>query len=416
MNLNQTWQLFSNKRIVATLLLAFSSGLPFSLTGATLQAWLTKSGVSIQSIGFMGLVGLPYVFKFLWAPIMDRFVPPFMGRRRGWIMLVQAALAVGLFCMGLFNPHEGAFMLGLVALLVAFLSASQDIVVDAYRVDLLPPQEYGLGMAMTVGGYRIAIIVSGALAMALAYYIGWHITYFIMAGVMLACTIVTWFSPELIAQPIPPRSLKQAVIEPFLDFLKRDKIMLILLLIATYKIGDMFAQSLSTAFLIRGVGFNLLDVASMNKVLGVVSVIVGTFVGGILLSRISMFKGLIYFGIVQALSNLMFMWLAIVGKSYWLLAASVFAENFCSGLGTSAFFSLLMSLCNKRYSATQYALLSALFGAVRVFISPLAGFTVTHWGWVNFFVLSFFISLPALLLVVGLRANISTTQSEAYGY
>ncbi len=399
--------LISNRRILATLFLAFSSGLPFSLIGTTLQAWYTVLNIPVEAIGFLGLVGLPYAWKILWAPFIDRYIPPFLGRRRGWIMIMQCAIAVVLALMAFCHPNTTPVFLAFLALIVGFLSASQDIAIDAYRVDLLEEDERGLGASVTVGGYRVAIIFSGAIAMALAQYIGWRDTYLIMSGTMLCCVLFTFYSPEAHYQDKPVMTLQSAVIEPFLDFICRYRYLSIVFfcLIISYKLGDLFSASLATTFLLK-LHFSLVEVSAMNKVLGVISAIVGAIVGGIILSRISLFKGLIYFGLVQAISNVMYVLLAIVGKNYLLFGLTVFAENFCSGLGTSAFFALLMGLCTKRFSATQYALFSAIFGFARVIISPISGVMVTHIGWVSFFTWSFIFSLPGLLFVLILKKQI----------
>ncbi|MCW5588381.1 MAG: MFS transporter [Legionellales bacterium] len=393
----------SHRRILITAFLAFSSGLPFSLTGTTLQAWLSEAGMNIKTIGLLGLVGLPYVLKFLWSPLMDRFVPPFLDRRRGWIALMQLGLFATLLAMATWQPHQGTWVIASLALLVAFFSASQDIVIDAYRADLLHDTERGLGAAVTMGGYRLAIIVSGAFALGSAYYIGWHLTYAIMAVLMLIWVGITCMGETPSGHIQPPRSLHAAVIEPFIQFLSRSHAVGLLLLIMTYKLGDAFASSLVTPFLLKGLGFNLIQVAEMNKLVGMLSSIVGSFVGGFILLRLDLYRALLGFGVLQAISNVMYLWLALAGKVYWLLALTVFAENFCSGLGLSAYFALLMALCDKRYSATQYALFSAAFALVRVLISPLAGAIAAHFGWIDYFIFSIVLCLPGLLLVLRLR-------------
>jgi PAT family beta-lactamase induction signal transducer AmpG len=404
---------FMNVRVLTVTLMGFASGLPFALSGSTLQAWFATVGIDVKTVGMFGLVGLPYTCKFLWAPLIDRFYPPALGRRRGWILLTQLGLLFSLSLLAFMDPQVNILSMGLLALMIAFLSATQDIAIDAYRTDLLNPTELGIGAAVFVAGYRIAIVISGAVALWMAQGFGWQSTYLFMVGLTMLCMLVTWYSPVVGQQPDAPMTLKAAVVEPFWQFLQRKKAGYFLLLIFSYKLGDAFLNSVSTYFLLRGVEFSLVDVAAMNKVLGVASNILGAFVGGIILLRISLFQGLLYFGVIQAISNLSFMLLAIAGKKYALLALAVFAENFCGGLGTAAFFALLMALCDKRYSATQYALFSALFGLARVIASPVSGYLVADVGWINFFMWTFIFALPGLGLVWFLRKQIEDLGIEA---
>lgn len=388
--------LLTNPRVMATLLLGFSSGLPLALSGGTLQAWYTVAGVNIVAIGALSLVGMPYAYKPLWAPLMDRFVPPLLGRRRGWVLLMQLAMVAMLSVMAFSSPSKHPAGLALLALGLAFFSASHDIAFDAYRTDLLPAKERGIGAAMNTAGYRIAMLVSGGLAIVMAGTIGWHWTYLIMAGLMLIEIGVTVWAPEPELQAHVPSTIKAAIVEPFREFLGRKSALWLLVFIVVYKLADAFALSLTTPFLIRGLGFSLVDVGAIYKLVGMIATMLGVFLGGILIPRMGMFKSLLYFGILQGISNLLFLVLAMVGKSYSLMVLTVFVENLCGGLGTVAFVAFLMSLCDLRYTATQFALLSALSAVGRIFIGPVAGVVVADYGWVLFFLLSVVCALPGL--------------------
>jgi PAT family beta-lactamase induction signal transducer AmpG len=399
-------QYFSSYRIFAVLLMGFSSGLPLALTGSTLQAWFSKAGVNIVTIGALTLVGMPYTFKFLWAPILDRFVPPFLGRRRGWLLIAQIGLSLTLFIITFFSPETQPKVMGVIALVIAFLSASQDIAYDAYRTDILIPSERGLGAAAVTLGYRVAMLVSGGLALILADYVGWQLTYQIMAGLMLALSIGTLFAPDATSLVATPKTFFTAIIEPFKDLLQRERIYYILLFIILYKIGDALALSLMSNFLLNSLNFSLTDIGLVFKTVGLLATILGAIVGGMILIRVNLFQALFWFGLFQAFSNLMFMLLAVVGKSYFLMVLSIFIEQFCSGMSTAALVVFLMSLCDLRYTATQYALLSALTALGRVFLGPIAALMVEHLGWTSFYGWSVIACFPGLILLILLRSRV----------
>ena len=401
---------FRSSRIAAVLVLGFSSGLPLALTGSTLQAWLTVSGIDIQTIAWFSWIGLPYALKFFWSPLMDRFVPPVFGRRRGWMLLTQAALIAGIAAMAVSPPGAALWILGCAALWVAFASASQDVVIDAYRTDVLGAQERGAGAAVGVLGYRIAMLASGALALILSDQIGWQATYFSMAALMLIGVATAWLAPEPEAPAGVPRTLGDAVAKPLADLFSRPGAFSLLLLVLLYKFGDALAGTLTTAFLIRGVGFTPTDVGVVNKGLGLAALLFGALAGGVLLARMSLYRALFLFGVLQAISNLSFAWLAWAGKSYPLLVFAVGFENLASGMGTAAFVAFAMALCNHSFSATQYALLSAIASLGRILFGPLAGGMVEALGWDGFFVLTFFAALPGLALVWFMRANIGDVE------
>ncbi len=392
-----------NARALAVLLLGFSSGLPLALSGSTLQAWYTVSNVSIITIGMLALVGQPYIYKFLWAPIMDRYVPPLLGRRRGWILLMQLALAIVIAFMSFLKPNLSPKLLAGTALLVAFLSASQDISINAYSTDILHAEERGFGAALVTIGYRVAMIASGGLALIIAARYGWHFTYLLMAVLMLANTLITFFSPEVENHNPPPPTLKKAVIDPWREFMSRDAAIIILLFIMLYKMGDAFTVSLNSVFLLRGLHFSLMDVGTVNKMFGMASIIAGGLVGGIWLSRIGLFRSLWWFGIAQALCSLVYMAFAIIGKSFSMLVFTVFIDNFVSGLSGTSLEAFVMTMCNRKYTATQFALFSALTAIARVVVGPIAGLTIKGVGWTHFFLISFFVSIPGLVLLFILR-------------
>ena len=400
--------IFTQRRVAFMLLLGFSSGLPLALTTGTLQAWATVDGLDIKTISFLTLVGSAYTLKFLWAPLMDRFVPPLLGRRRGWMLVTQLLLVVGIALMGTQSPKASIMALACIAIVVAFCSASQDIAFDAYRTDVLRKEERGAGAAVSVLGYRLAMLVSGGLALVLAdSFLGWQATYWLMAALMFIGIIATWFAPEPELLAPPPRTLDEAVVGPMKDFFSRDGAVFVLVLIVLYKLGDAFAGSLSTAFLIRGVGFSATEVGAINKILGLIATIIGALAGGALMTRLSLYGALMLFGVLQAVTNLGFWFLAVTPKAYWSMATIVGLENLAGGMGTAAFVAFLMTLCRVRYSATQFALLSALAAVGRTYLAgPLSGVMVESFGWANFFIVTVLIALPGLVLLWMQRANI----------
>ncbi len=404
---------FRDRNLAVILLLGFSSGLPIALSGSTLQAWLTVEGVDLTTIGMITLAGVPYTWKFLWAPLMDRYVPPFLGRRRGWMAITQIAVALGVAAMAFSSPRTDITFLASLALFVAFASASQDIVIDAYRTDIAAAGQRGLAAALNVVGYRIAMLVSGALALVLAAGsgwlggIGWEKTYLLMSALMGVGLIATLWGREPVFAERQPQTLRAAVVEPLREFFSRRGAWVMLAIIVLYKLGDAFALSLSTAFLIRGAGFSPDDVGYVNKGMGLAATLIGVVFGGAWMVRLGLYRSLMVFGILQAISNLTYMWLAVAGKSYPLLILAVGFDNVAGGMGTVAFVALLMALCDHRFTATQYALLSALASFGRVYVGPAAGYaTDPHYlglGWPVFFFLTFVIALPGLALLAGKR-------------
>ena len=307
----------------------------------------------VVAIGWFALVGQPYTYKFLWSPLMDRFTPlPALGRRRGWLLVTQLALVAAIGFMGTLKPADSAWLLGATALAVAFLSASQDIVFDALRADWLERDERGAGAAVSVLGYRVAMLVSGAGALILADQgLGWSGTYWLMAALMGVGLAASW----LVVEPegaAAPRTLDEAVVKPFAEFFSRQGALALLVLVVLYKLGDAFAGNLTTTFLLRGPGFSLTEIGAINKGFGLAATIVGALAGGAMMAKMRLYRALLLFGVLQALTNLGFLLLAASGKSYALMVAVIGLENLCGGMGTTAYVALLMALCDRRFSAT----------------------------------------------------------------
>lgn len=408
-------KIFSQRNFAVLLLLGFSSGLPLALTSGTLQAWMTVENIDLKTIGIFSLVGQAYVFKFLWSPFMDRYSPSVLTRRRGWLLLTQCALILSIAAMGFIQPASHLTLLALLAVLVAFCSASQDIVFDAWKTDVLPAEQRGSGAAITVLGYRLAMMVSGGLALWLAdRYLGWNATYWLMAALMLPGILGTLMAKEPTTTAARPVTLRQAVVAPLLDFFGRNNAWLMITLIVLYKLGDAFAGALSTTFLIRGLGFSAGDVGLVNKTLGLLATIVGALYGGVLMQRLSLYRALMWFGILQTFSNLGWWLLSITAPHLWSMSTAIFIENLCGGMGTAAFVALLMTLCNASFSATQFALLSALSAVGRVYVGPAAGWLVELWGWPLFYAFTVIAGLPGLLLLLVSRSSLEAARQGVF--
>ncbi|MFY0582194.1 AmpG family muropeptide MFS transporter [Cystobacter fuscus] len=403
-------QILSSPRAWLLVALGFASGLPLLLVGGTLSAWMTNEGINLKTIGVFTLVATPYTFKFLWAPFMDRYALPFLGRRRGWMLLTQLGLMGAIAAMGLVNPKDSPAAMASLALLVAFLSSSQDVVSDAWRTDTLSEAERGFGVATFVMGYRFGMIASGAVALSLSQFIGWPRTYWIMAALMLVGVIATLVAAEPQGQRAP-RTLAEAAIVPFVDYFRRDGALLALLFLLLYKLGDAIAGGMTTPFFLK-MGFSNLEVGTISKGVGMVATIVGALVGGVLLARLGLRRSLFVFGALQAVTNLTFLALALVGKNHVVLALAICSDNICGGMATTAFGAFTMSLCNKRFSATQFALLSALANFGGRMLSATSGYLAEGIGWAGFFGLTVVLALPALVLLAFLPEGIALPVEE----
>lgn len=390
---------FRSPRLFWILLLGFSSGIPLALTGTTLQAWMTKEKVDLAVIGIFSLVGLPYTVKVLWAPLMDRFIPPFLGRRRGWMLVTQFALAAAIAAMAFSDPAGATTLFAALALLVAFTSASQDIVVDAYRTEVLEPQELGPGASVHILGYRVAMLTSGALALVMADHLPWKTVYLLMSASLFVGVAASLLSPEPRLHERPPASLKEAVVEPFSEFLSRRGAVEILLFILLYKLDVVMAMALMTPFILE-LGFTMTDIGAVTKGFGMAATIVGTLAGGAVVARAGMKTSLWVFGILQSVSTLSFLALARLGHHYPMMVTAIGLENLCSGMGTAAYAAFLMSLCDKRFTATQYALLTGLMALTRVVAGAPTGYLVKAFGWEWYFLISALAAVPGLLLLL----------------
>lgn len=420
---------YADRRVLAILFLGFSSGLPLALTAGTLGVWLAKAGVDKTTIGLFALVGVPYTFKFLWAPLVDRVPVPWLtrrlGRRRGWAVAAQLALMAAVFALGTVNPAEEPVLTALLALAVAFCSASQDIVIDAYRVEILEERQFGAGAAMIVLGYRLGMLVSGAGALYLAAYAGWHTAYAVMAALVMVGIVTVLLNPE----PRRPRNrtteeqearvaaylaarphlrgrrahglawLYGAVVAPFAEFMGRRGWVFVLLFILLYKFGDALAGVMSMPLYVE-LGFTETEIANVSKVFGLAATIVGGIVGGVVVNRLGIIKSLFLCGILQMLSNLMFAGLALAGHSLPTLTLTIAIENLSGGMGTAAFVAYLSGLCNVAYTATQYALLSSFMSFGRTLLASSGGWLADHMSWVDFFLLTTAAAVPGLLLLL----------------
>ncbi len=388
------------RRFSALVLLGFASGLPLYLTGATLKAWLTKGGVDLVAIGAFSLVTLPYALKFLWAPLLDRYVPPFLGRRRGWLLITQGALVACLAVLAFCDPRVSLGRIAFLATAVAFTSASQDIATDAWRAEVLPSSYLGLGNAIHIGAYRVAMLVSGAMALILADHVGWKAMYLSMAGLMVLSVIGTLLAESTDGAAQPPRTLAEAVVGPWRNFLARPGFGEILAFCVLYKIGDQLADSMTMPFLIRGMGFSLTVIGATTKTVGIAFIILGGLVGGWILLKLSLRRSLWLFGVVQAGSILAFWALSRLGPKLGLLVGALALENLAFGMGGAAFAAFLMGQCDKRFTGTQYALLTSLMALSRSFLAAPMGELAEHLGWSGYFLFCTVAAIPGLLLLL----------------
>ncbi|WP_239576287.1 AmpG family muropeptide MFS transporter [Archangium primigenium] len=403
---NSVLQVLTSPRAWLLVALGFASGLPLLLVGGTLSAWMTNEGVNLKTIGVFTLVAFPYSLKFIWAPLLDRYALPFLGRRRGWMLVTQVALMGAIASMGFVNPRETPWAMASLALLVSFLSSSQDVVSDAWRTDTLSEAERGFGVATFVMGYRFGMIAAGALALSLSQFIGWSRTYWIMSSLMLVGVVATLLAPEPQGQR-PPRTLFDATVVPYVDYFRRDGAMLALLFLVLFKLGDAIAGGMTTPFFLK-LGFSNLEVGAITKGVGMVATIGGALVGGALLAKLGLRRSLFIFGALQALTNLTFLALALVGKSHAVLALAICSDNVCGGMATTAFGAFTMSLCNKNFSATQFALLSALANFGSRVLGASSGFLAEWMGWSGFFGLTVVLAIPGLVVLAFLPEGAAT--------
>jgi PAT family beta-lactamase induction signal transducer AmpG len=396
-----TWHSYLNRRMLICVFLGFSSGLPLFILLSLMQAWLAKSGLNVKALGLFALVMFPYTWKFLWSPLMDRFSFGSLGRRRGWMALTQGLLFVGIGLMGMLDPLTQVPLIAAAASAIAFLSASQDIVIDAYRREILPDNEQGLGSAIHVNAYKAAGMVPGALSLILADLMAWQPVFWITAAFMLPGLLCTFIIAEPRVYGAPPKNMREAVVLPFREFIARggwSHALAILGFIFLYKLGDSMATALATKFYID-LGFSMTQIGAVAKTTGFWASIAGGIIGGVWMVKLGINRALWIFGVVQAVAILGFAWLAYAGADLILLALVIGFEAFGVGLGTAAFVSYIATTTDPRYTATQYALFTSLAAVPRTFVNSAVGYIVAETGWFLFFILCFVLALPGMLML-----------------
>jgi PAT family beta-lactamase induction signal transducer AmpG len=390
-----------NRRMLICVFTGFTSGLPLYLLIQLVPAWLRTEGVGLAEIGFFALIGFPYTWKFLWSPIMDRFTLPFLGHRRGWMLVTQVSLLISIGVMGFIKPDLNLMTVAYLSAAVAFFSASQDIVLDAYRRELLPDVELGLGNAIHVQTYRLAGLVPGSLAMILSDHLPWHMVFGVVAMFMFVGIILTLVIDEAITEPTPPRTMREAVVEPFREFIGRQGIQgaaLILAFLFFYKLGDSMATALQTPFFID-LGFSRTQIGSVAKFAALIASIFGGLFGGVVMIKLGINRALWIFGVVQVVSILGFALLSVIGDNLWMLGVANAFEYLGVGLGTAAFVAYIARTTNPAFAATQFALFTALTAVPRTLANAVTGVIVEQVGWTNFFLLCTALAIPGMLLL-----------------
>ena len=409
-----TLNVIFSRRMLVAFLMGFSGGLPLLLTWGVLQAWMTEKGVDLTWIGMISLVQIPYTWKFLWAPFLDRFVPPFLGRRRGWLIVSQIALMASIVGLGYSDPVRNTGLMIVAALLVAFFSATQDIVIDAYRREDLPDEELGLGSSMYVYGYRLGMLLASGGGLILADHLSFPKVYFLMSLCLLPGILTTLLTPEPEVVVGTPQTMKEAVVEPFVDYFSRNGAIWILVFILLYKIGDTMASGITMPFYLE-TGFSKTEIGTVVKFFGTAATMIGAFLGGLTLLKLGINRGLWIFGILQALSTAGFAILARIGYNIAMLSGVIAFENLSSGMGTAAFVAFMASLTNKKFTATQYALLTGIMALSRQLASSATGFMAKNMGWQSFFIFCTLIAIPGMLLLLKIAPWNSRTAGEAQG-
>ncbi len=399
-------------RMLCLLLLGYAAGLPLLLIGSTLQAWMTDSGVDLGTIGMVSLIGLPYTIKFVWSPFLDRFRMPFLSRRKGWMVFFQALLVMTIFSLSLVNPTEHLMTVGLLSMAIAFFSASQDIALDAYRREILPDEELGFGSSVYVTGYRLGMLLAGAGALIIADHVPWSQVYQIMALSMAPAILFTIISPKERTDIEAPKNMKEAVLGPLKEFFTRPGAIVIILFILLFKVGDLMAANLTTPFILQA-GYSKTDIGTVAKGVGMFATIVGGLFGGALMLRIPMKPSLVIFGLLQAASTLGFALLTSLPIAWGSLALIIGFENFSAGMGMAAYGAFMAALTDKRFTATQYALLSSVMGITRVILPAPTGYLAGAVGWETFFIICTLAALPGMLLLIPVFRLARPTASEA---
>jgi PAT family beta-lactamase induction signal transducer AmpG len=388
-----------SSRMLVALVMGFACGLPLLLTISVLQAWMKEEGVDLTVIGIMALVGIPYTLKFLWAPFLDRFTLPFLGRRRGWLLVAQVALVFSISGLGLTDPADNPWMVAFIAFLVTFFSASQDIVVDAYRREDFPDEELGLASSLYINGYRVGMLLASGGGLIMADHMPFSYVYQIMALCMLPGLLTTLLAHEPKITHGTPETMWEAVIDPLTEYFSRQGAVWILAFILFYKIGDTMASAMTTPFYLD-IGFSKTEIGAVVKLFGFWATIAGALIGGVIMLRLGIKRSLWVFGFLQAISTACFAILAGIGPSIPALSGVIAFENLSSGMGTAAYAAFMASITNKKFTATQYALLTSLMGIPRVLASAPTGFLAKSLGWEGFFIACTLIAIPGMLLLL----------------
>ncbi len=418
-NEKTVWNAVINRRMLICIFNGFTAGLPLYFIYHLIPAWLRTEGVDLKTIGLFSLVGIPYTWKFLWSPVMDRYIPPFLGRRRGWMMITQISLFISMAFLGRFDPRESIWTIAYIATALAFFSASQDITLDAYRRELLPDEELGLGNSMYMNGYRAAVFIPGGLGLILADHLPWSIVHLLIGGFMFVGIVKTLLISEIETEITPPKSIKEAVIEPFREFFSRNEgiksALMFLAFLFLYKIGDNMATALSTPFYLD-VGFSKTIIGSMVKLINFWAMIIGSFIGGVVIFKMGINKALWLFGVVQMTSILGFAVLNEAGPVLWILGTVIAFEYLGVGLGASALTAFMARATSKNFTATQFALFTSLIALPRTFANSITGFLIEGvkksdglyydifgqidgMGFTNFFIFCAFSALPGMILL-----------------
>jgi PAT family beta-lactamase induction signal transducer AmpG len=403
-------KVLASPKMLAIMILGAASGFPNQITESALQAWLKDSGSSNTTIGIMSYVALPYMLKFLWAPLLDRYPIPLLDRRRGWMLLTQLGIAAATMALAFQNPADSLVPITICAVMIVFFSASQDIAFDAYKIDVSKPHERGMAAAATNVGYRSAAWIAAAVILITADYIGWKLAFLAVGATMAAFGIATWLAPSPEYAHAPPRTLRESVVEPLKALFGTPDAYLFIALIMLFKVGDAFALKLFTPFMMD-VGFSKTEISLVVKAVFTSAAVLGALLGGIWMVRLGLLKSMLIFGVMQALTNLLYYALAITGKSYPLMVAATALDNIAGSMGNIATVALIMALCDTRFSAFQYALISTFALLPRYALGGPAGWIADHGGWPTYYVVSFVIGVPGVLLVWVLREKIKPMDS-----
>jgi MFS transporter, PAT family, beta-lactamase induction signal transducer AmpG len=397
--------IIASRKMLVILALGAASGFPNQITESALQAWLKDAGSSNTRIGLLSYVAIPYLLKFLWAPLLDRFPLPLLGRRRGWMLVFQLALAVSIAALAVQDPAASLAAVAVTALVIVFFSASQDIVIDAYRADISLPQERGLAAAANNLGYRVCAWLAFAAALVVADRFGWRLAFLALAAVMAGFTLAAWFAPEPAYAVSPPTTLRQSVLTPLRELLGSPGALGLIAVIVTFKIGNALALKLFTPFLMD-IGFSKTEIGLVAKAVLTTSAVVGGVLGGVWMVRLGLLRSMLLFGALQTVTTLLFYALAVSGRSFPLMIAATAIENLSAAMGNIAEVALIMALCSARFSAFEYALLSVLALLPRYLLGGPAGWLADHGGWSTYYVVAFLLGLPGLALVWLMRRRI----------